>query len=131
MSFLYKRPGSPYWYYGWLDESGTQRGVSLKVRTRIEAEIRQRTEDAKRSGSGEIIEGITWMAFKKEFLVEYRDRTLRIYMDTFQVFESLAHPSTVSAFTYNDAKAYKAALRAYVSPATKRPLKDNTVNIHL
>ena len=77
------------------------------------------------------MDGIPWRQFKPEFLKEYRGRTLEIYESTFRLFENLSTPTVVSAYTYNHAKEFKASLRAYVSPATKRPLKDNSVNIHL
>src|SRR3990167_1837561 len=135
MSYLYKRPGSPYFYYGWTDEQGVRRSKVLKARTadRVEAEVYKKLEDRKRGAavSGEVVDGIPWRQFKPEFLQEYRGRTLEIYESTFRLFENLSTPTVVSAYTYNHAKEFKASLRAYVSPATKRPLKDNSVNIHL
>ena len=54
MSYLYRRKGSPYFYYGWTDEQGVRRSKVLKPRTadRVEAEVYKKLEDRKRGGGG-------------------------------------------------------------------------------
>lgn len=141
-SFLYKRSNSPYWYYGWVDSSGTQRGESTKKKTRPEAEVVQNIKDKQRVAidTNSIVAGVPWIKFEKEFLETYSGKTLEAYTSACAHFRNIVKPTTVSALTYNDAKNFKTGLSKYTyvfrkktkdSLEIRKPLKPNSINIYL
>lgn len=135
MSFITRRPTSPYWWYFWNDAEGVKHGKSLRTESKIAADIKKGEEDKKRY-LGEVgvpYTGTPWAEFKRDFLKGYKpdSRMKVLYEQTFQKFESFVHPAGPSKVTYKMALDFKSKLSSYVSKVTKRRLDDDTVNIHL
>jgi len=96
-SYLYQRKGSPFWYYGWTDETGKKHGESLKTTDKLKARVLQAEKDRKLlHGDSPKDHAITFAEWRKQYeetaRVRKKSTSFKRDLTALNAFQAIINP---------------------------------------